>query len=319
MPFAFFIEGYMSEHDRNAYPIHCIDVSPYPEDAVTARLRTLADQWHRVGELDEDALAEYIRLQSIDVLVDLSGHTGHHRLLTFAQRPAPVQVSWFGYMNTTGLTAIDYRLTDAAHDPPGETNRFYTEELFHIPSLACFTPDAGSPDVGPPPFLRNGYMTFASANQWTKVTAETRSLWAEILIDAARPKLIIVARGAENAQFRQDIIDEFVRFGVDAQQLDVRPLMPLGSFLAFLNEVDVALDPFPYGGGSTSLNCIWMGVPIVSLEGDSELGRATPSMLRAFGLQDLVAHSRADYRERALSLVHQAERSSTSAQTCARE
>src|SRR5207302_5686422 len=129
------------------------DVSPFAEDQVTARLRGYVDVWHRVHDLDDEALAAAIRAARIDVLVDLSGHTAHNRLLVFAHKPAPVQVSWFGYMNTTGLTAIDYRITDSYMDPPGLSERYYTETLFRVPAMACFTPAPDSPPVSPLPAL----------------------------------------------------------------------------------------------------------------------------------------------------------------------
>jgi protein O-GlcNAc transferase len=300
---AYFLEGYLREHDRVQYPIHCFDTSPYSEDNVTADLRNLTDGWYRVAALNDDQLCEEIRKQAIDILVDLSGHTMHNRLLTFSRRPAPVQVGWFGYMNTTGLTSIDYRLTDRGHDPEVGANNHYTEKLYYLPSLACFSPPAGSPDVSPAPFLTRGTVTFLSANQWTKVTESVKDLWAEILGDESKPRLRIIATSAASEQFRQDVTKEFVRRGVDSRQIEVLPRMKMPEFQASFSEVDVALDPFPYGGGTTTLHTIWMGVPIVAMQGDSELGRATPEMLRGFGIPDFVATSHAEYRDKAIALA----------------
>jgi len=300
---ALFIEGYLREHDRENYSIHCFDVSPHAEDAVTGDLRGMVEHWYRVSALDDDALADEIRRQKIDVLVDLSGHTMFNRLLVFARRPAPVQVSWFGYMNTTGLTSIDYRLTDPGHDPVGESDRFYSEKLFHIPSLACFSPPESSPPVAPPPFVRNGKVTFFSANQWTKVTESVIDLWAEILKDDSRPTLRISAKSAGSQSFRESVTEQFVRRGVLAEQIEIQPFLPMAEFLASFSEVDVALDPFPYGGGTTTLHTIWMGVPIIALAGEGELGRATPAMLRSFGLPDFVAQTHDEYRDKAIALA----------------
>ena len=300
---ALFIEGYLREHDRENYPIHCFDVSPHAEDAVTAHLRGMVEHWYRVSALDDDALADEIRRQNIDVLVDLSGHTMFNRLLVFARRPAPLQVSWFGYMNTTGLASIDYRLTDAGHDPVGESDAFYTEKLFHIPSLACFSPPASSPPVSMSPFLKNGKVTFFSPNQWTKVTESVIDVWAEILCDDSRPNLRISAKSAESPVFRTGVVDQFVRRGVLAEQIDIQPFLPMADFLASFSEVDVALDPFPYGGGTTTLHTIWMGVPIIAMQGETELGRATPGMLLGFGLPDFIANTREEYRDKAIALA----------------
>ncbi len=140
---AYWLESYLVAHDRERCPAHAFDVSPYAEDAVSKRLRGRFDHWYRCGSMSDDELAGLVRGQRIDVLVDLAGHTGHNRLATFARKPAPVQVSWFGYMNTTGLSTIDWRITDAQHDPPG-SEAYYAEKLWRIPSLACFMPDPDS-------------------------------------------------------------------------------------------------------------------------------------------------------------------------------
>jgi protein O-GlcNAc transferase len=300
---ALFIEGYLREHDRNAFPIFCFDVSPHAEDVVTCKLRGMVEGWYRVAGLDDDALADEIRKQKIDLLVDLSGHTMFNRLLVFARRPAPVQVSWFGYMNTTGLTSIDYRLTDASVDPIGDSDEFYTEKLVRIPSLACFSPDSRSPAVAVSPFIEKKRVTFLSANQWTKVTDSVIALWAEVLCDESRPHLRICASGAGSATFRQSVVDQFVALGVQPEQIEFQPFLPLPEFLASFAEADVALDPFPYGGGTTTLHTVWMGVPIIALEGESELGRATPAMLRGFGLPDFIAQTHDEYRDKAINLA----------------
>ncbi|HET9338450.1 MAG TPA: tetratricopeptide repeat protein [Casimicrobiaceae bacterium] len=285
---AFWIEGYLSAHDATRCEAHAFDVSPYAEDAVSRRLRGRFDHWYRCGAMSDDELADLVRGQRIDVLVDLAGHTAHHRLGTFARKPAPVQASWFGYMNTSGLTTIDWRLTDAQHDPPG-SEAYYTEKLWRLPFLACFTPDPASPEPGPPPFERHAYATFASVNNWAKVSEDAKDAWAAILRDAPGTRLKVIARGGEEPRTRDDVRAAFARRGVDAARIDVSPFLPLADFLAFFRDVDVALDPFPYGGGTTTLHTLWMGVPVVALEGDSELARATPASLRGIGESGFVA------------------------------
>jgi predicted O-linked N-acetylglucosamine transferase (SPINDLY family) len=297
---AFFIEGVLREHDRSAFEIHCFDVSPHPEDHVTARFRGYVHRWHRVGKLDDDAISNTIRAERIDILVDLSGHTGHNRLLVFARKPAPVQVTWFGYMNTTGLTAIDYRITDAYMDPPEESERFYTEKLCRIASMACFTPAPDSPSVSPLPSLTSGVFTFASVNQWTKVTEEVKDVWASILRESNNYRLLVVVRGGDKPIIREEIVREFVRRGATSAQIAVLPTVPLPDFLRLFAAIDLVLDPFPYGGGTTSLHTIWMGVPIVTLEGDSELSRACAGIVRVVGLSEFVAESPEEYRAIAL-------------------
>ncbi|MFO1282777.1 MAG: hypothetical protein U1F51_09955 [Burkholderiales bacterium] len=299
---AYWLEGYLSAHDREHYPAHAFDVSPYAEDDVSRRLRGRFDHWYKCASMDDDELAGLVRGQRIDVLVDLAGHTGHHRLAVFARKPAPVQASWFGYMNTSGLTTIDWRITDAQHDPPG-SEAYFTEKLWRVPFLACFTPDPASPAPGPPPFERNGFVTFASANNWAKVSEGAKDAWAAILRDAPTARLRIIARGGDQANVRSGIVDEFARRGVAPGRLDVLPFLPLASFLAFFRDIDVALDPFPYGGGTTTLHTLWMGVPVVALAGDSELARATPATLAGVGLPQFVATSPDEYHRIAVELA----------------
>jgi predicted O-linked N-acetylglucosamine transferase (SPINDLY family) len=301
---AHFIEGILRNHDRAAFEIHAIDVSPFGEDDVTRRLRGYCDHLHRVGHLSDDELAGFIRERAIDVLVDLSGHTAHNRLLVFARRPAPVQVTWFGYMNTTGLSSIDYRLTDASLDPPGHSDDFYTEKLFRLSAAACFQPESDSPEVGGLPAESTGRVTVASLNQWTKVTEPTKDLWSRILRDVPTSRLVVVAQGGADPGVRRTIAEDFLKRGVQQQQLDVIGFLPLKSFLAFLNTVDLALDPFPYGGGTTTLHAAWMGVPSVTLESDSELGRSTAAILRGLGIGELVARDCEEYHAIAMALVH---------------
>jgi protein O-GlcNAc transferase len=300
---AFFIEGVLRHHDRSRFEIHGIDVSPYAEDEVTKRLAGYCDGFHRLVESTDDEIAEFIRAREIDVLVDLAGHTAHNRLLVFARRPAPVQVGWFGYMNTTGLTSIGYRLTDASLDPPGMSEEFYTEQLFRLSAAACFQPDPDSPEVAALPADLAGRVTMGSLNQWTKVTEATKDVWAGILRDVPAARLIVVARGGGDPGVRSRIENDFRRRGVPDHQLEVVDFLPLKRFLAMLNTVDFALDPFPYGGGTTTLHAAWMGVPSVTLETDSELGRSTAGILRGLGIGELVAHDGEEYRGIATRLV----------------
>jgi predicted O-linked N-acetylglucosamine transferase (SPINDLY family) len=301
---AYFIEGVLRNHDRINFEIYVFDVSPAREDRVTLRLEQFVDHWHRLSGKSDEEIAQHIRQREIDILVDLSGHTAHNRLLVFARRPAPIQIGWFGYMNTTGLTAIDYRFTDAALDPPGHSEQFYTEKLYRLPGAACFQPDAESPDVGPLPAMSNGFVTLASLNQWTKVTQQTKELWARILMAEPSTRLKIFAGGGDDHAVRDGMMAEFVRLGVFEHQLDVIGFRPLSVFLELLNQVEFALDPFPYGGGTTTLHSTWMGVPMVALQSDSELGRSSPAILNALGLGELVSSTTDGYFSVAVDLIN---------------
>jgi predicted O-linked N-acetylglucosamine transferase (SPINDLY family) len=268
------------------------------EDGVTARLRGLAHEWRSlVGATDEDA-AELIRRDGIDILVDLSGHTALNRLAVFARKPAPVQVAWLGYVTSTGLTAIDYRLTDRCADPPGADEAGYTEALVRLPCVTVFEPAAGSPPVGPLPSLAGGAFTFACLNQVSKVTPEAVALWARILREVPDSRLLLGNAGDRGVQRR--FAEAFAAHGVAAARLAFRPKLPLGDYLALHHEIDLALDTFPYNGGATSCHGLWMGVPFVTVAGDRYMARMGLGLLTEVGLGELVARSTEEYVELAV-------------------
>lgn len=270
---------------------------------MTARLRPFADEWHRVGHLGDEALADLIEAIRIDILVDLAGHTQSNRISVLARKPAPVQATWLGYLNTTGLAAVDYRITDAYMDPPGRTEAWHSETLVRLPHHACFAPDEAAPLPGPVPLTANGHVTFGSLNQWSKVTECVRDVWARILLAVPRSRLVVVAQGGHTYGFASAILDEFEKRGVGRDRVDVRPLVPLPAFLALLQGIDVALDPFPYGGGTTTLHSLWMGVPVVALAGETAMARNAVGPLHAVGLAPLCASSTDDYVQTAVGLA----------------
>jgi protein O-GlcNAc transferase len=294
-PVAIFIEPWFRLHDKHEFEIHCFDTCQVSEDHVTARLRSLVDAWHRVGDLNDQDLAERIRGSGIDILVDLSGHTKGHRLLTFALRPAPVQVTWLGYLSTTGLTTIDYRMTDEHLDPTGTTEHLHTERLYRIAHHSCFRPAPESPSVGPLPAARAGVVTFGSVNQWSKVTTEVKKVWADVLKTVAGSRLIVVARGGQNPKFRERIVEDFAQLGVRPGQVKVSPALPLQGFLELFAEIDIVLDPFPYGGGTTTMQALWMGAPVVTLRGSTAFSRNSVGPLTAVDLPHLIAASTEEY------------------------
>ncbi len=299
---ASFFEPLVEAHDRERFEIHCFDNSPHAEDSVTLRLREHVSAWHKTANLDDDALAAMIRQAGIDVLVDLSGHTKGNRLLAFARKPAPVQATWLGYLNTTGLTAIDYRITDAHLDPPGETEQFHTERLVRLATHACFAPARESPAVVPSPVNAGEPLTFGSVNQWPKVTDAVKDLWARMLVQAPDARLFVIVRGAQHAPVRERVVADFTERGVRPDQVGVFPFLPTARFLSLLGRVDVALDPFPYGGGTTTLQCLWMGVPVVTLRGRTATSRNAVGALEAVGLSELATATPDAYARAALVL-----------------
>ena len=236
-----------------------------------------------------------IRRERIDILVDLSGHTDMNRLLTFARKPAPVQATWLGYLGTTGLTSIDYRITDAYLDPPGQTERYHTETLYRVRNAACFSPRGATAEVSTLPADRNGYVTFGSVNQWSKVTSSVIDSWCELLRRLPDTRLIVIARGAHNAAYVADVAAQFATHGIDAHRVTVLPMTTLEGFLALFSQIDVTLDPFPYGGGTTTMHSLWMGAPVVTLAGQSAFSRNAVGPLTEVGLSDLIGQDPADY------------------------
>jgi protein O-GlcNAc transferase len=296
---SYFIEPILSHHDKQAFRVICYD-NWHGEDRVNLRLRNYADTWRKIDTMSDAEVAELIRRDGVDILVDLSGHTAGNRLLVFARKPAPVQVTWLGYMCTTGMKAMDYRITDVHLDPPGVTEAYYSETLVRIPAAAAFAPEQESPPVNPLPALERDFVTFLSANNFTKVGDEVIKTWARLLELVPESRLRIVALGGDDPSIAKSIIARFCNATINpalAARIQVQGRRPLRDFLLLFHEVDIALDPFPYSGGTTSLHTLWMGVPIVTLEGQSELSRSTSGMIRACGMPELIAQTTEQYVE----------------------
>lgn len=291
-----FIAPLIAAHDRDRVEVHCFS-NDDRVDAVTQRIRANVNEWHNVTTLDDDALAQLVRKKAIDVLIDLSGHTAGNRLLTFARRPAPLQMTYLGYPNTTGLSAMDGRITDAVADPPGdESASVYSERLWRLPnSLGLFAPILGAPDVAPPPFETNGFLTFGSVAMLPKINAAVLETWADVLRSAANSRLMLVAAGYTDPGVRHRIAQSFANAGVDATRLDFVTRLPFHAYLRIHERVDVMLDPFPFNGHTTTLQNLWMGVPVLTLRGTSHRGRMGASVLTSLALEQFITESRLEY------------------------
>lgn len=301
---ACFIEPVLAAHDRSAFKVFCYSNADFG-DEVTARLRGLAEEWRDIARWSDDWVAERIRADRIDILVDLSGHTGSGRPLLFARKPAPVQVSWLGYPNTTGLEAIDWRLTDALADPPGRTERFYVEKLVRLPrGFLCYRPPEEAPPVGELPALRSGRLTFGCFNHLPKLTDEMLALWGRLLAALPQARLMLKAFGLSAEGARRRLLERLARHGIGAERVELRGPQPtLAEHLACYGEVDIALDVFPYNGATTTCEALWMGVPVVTLAGATHVARVGASILSHAGLSELVAETPERYVEIALSLA----------------
>ena len=271
-------------------------------DAVTGRIKTCCHGWHPAAGLPDEALAQKIYDDGIDILIDLSGHTAHNRLPMFAWKPAPVQVTWLGYLATTGVTAIDYLIADSWVLPETEESHF-TEKIWRLPeTYLCFTPpfDVGE-QVTPLPALTNGYITFGCFNNLNKVNDAVVALWARVLASAPGSRLFLKAKQLKDALVRQSVVERFAAHGIGADRLILKHLAPRAEYLAPYHQVDIALDPFPYTGITTSVESLWMGVPVLTLAGERFLSRQGIGLLMNAGLPEWIAVSADDYVAKAAS------------------
>jgi predicted O-linked N-acetylglucosamine transferase (SPINDLY family) len=298
---AFFIEPLIAGHGPGPVEVYCYSDVPTP-DAVTLRIKGHATHWRDTSKLFESEFIDAVLADQIDIAVDLTGHTGNNRLVAFSQRIAPIQVSWLGYPCTTGLGTIDYRLTDGLADPPGETDSHYSESLVRLPrTFLCYQPAADAPDPVPPPALGGAPFTFGSFNNLPKVNAEVIETWAAILARAPASRLLLKSRALTGADACAHIHQEFSRHGVDPARVELVGWVrdPAGH-LALYNQIDLALDPFPYNGTTTTCEAMWMGVPVLALAGARHAARVGASLLAQVGLSDFIATTADDYVARAV-------------------
>lgn len=298
---AIFFEPILSQHDKTRVEIFCYS-SRQSGDETSVRLRSYADHWRVIAGLPANRAAAMIRDDRIDVLVDLAGHTSGNALPVFAHRPAPCQVTWLGYPGTTGLTRMDFRLGLGPSFPIPDARS--TERIVGLPAAAQFRDPVDAPPVAPPPAADSGIVTFGSMNKKLKANDQVVRVWASILKAVPDSRLVIVVDDSDAPAIRQFFFDEFAAEGVAADRLVLERRRSLNGFLDLLNQVDICLDPFPYGGGTTSLFCFWMGVPIVSLEGADMRQGSSASFLRQLGLADLVAADVEGYVAKACALAH---------------
>lgn len=294
------IEPVLVNHDKAGFEIFCY-YNQALEDDMTRRFIALADHWRPCLDDSDQQLAERIRADGIDILVDLSGHTAGNRLLAMARKPAPVQATWMGYQSTTGLTAIDYRISDDATDPPGMTERYHSETLVRLPAQGQFTPEADSPPVNDLPALSAGHVTFGCLNNLAKINQDSVHLWARIL--HALPGSRIMLGNASQAASREQLLTMFAEEGVAPERLMLEPKMTLNAYLALHHRMDLALDTFPYNGGTTTFHALWMGVPVIALAGDTPVSRAGMTIMAKAGYPELVADHADDYVALAVQLA----------------
>jgi predicted O-linked N-acetylglucosamine transferase (SPINDLY family) len=294
-----FIEPLLSRHDRGAVDVFAYANHPI-DDEVTARIKTYVDHWQPTLGLGDESLAELIRADRIDILVDLAGHTRGNRLLTFARKPAPVQVaSWLGYGYTTGLSAMDYFLGDAVFTPPG-CEGVFAEQVVRLPVFAAYRPAEGMGEVGPLPAIGRGHITFGTLTRMVRINHRVVRAWAAILRQLPTARLVINSGDLRSCRLKQELGERFATHGIAAGRLVLGYDSPPWDVL---RSIDIGLDCFPHNSGTTLCETLRMGVPFVTLADRPSVGRLGASLLTAVGHPEWIACSEADYVEKAVALA----------------
>jgi predicted O-linked N-acetylglucosamine transferase (SPINDLY family) len=300
-PVGLFLRPVLEGHDRARHEVHCYS-NHRTVDSVTRLLQQTVEHWHNIAAETDAGVAERIRQDQIDILVDLSGHTDHGRLAVFAMHPAPIQVAWLGYLDTTGLATMDYRICDWHTDPEGATEHLHTERLCRLPhSQWCYAPLYDVPPAAPNQGERANAVVFGAFNQYMKLSDYCLDLWCRIL--AQLPEARLVALGVPVGNTQEAFRRRLAQRNIDPARVDVRDRLGILEYFAAIASVDIALDTFPYNGATTALDTLWMGVPLVAVPGERGVARGSYSILRAMRLPELIASGPDDYVNRNVSLA----------------
>ena len=288
-PMVYFIEPVFSHLAGNpGLSLHAY-ANCLAEDSFTHRLRRHFPHWNQVFDLSEELFAQKVRDDGIDILIDLTGHTAHNRLLAFARKPAPIQCGWIGYLGTSGLKSMDYYLADKYFLSPGEFDCYFTEKIVYLPAVAAFEPSSDAPDVGPLPSLTTGRLTFGSFNRLSKLNPGVIALWSQLLRALPESQMLI---GGMPRDGRHQVVGRwFQDEGIALERLQFHPRSGNRDYLALHDQVDFCLDPFPFTGATTTCHALWMGVPTLTLLGQTVAGRLGAALLQHIGLEDFIAHT----------------------------
>lgn len=297
---AFFIEPVFANHDKSQVELHCY-YNHAAHDSQTNAIAAHADHWVDCVRMSDEELARKIQSDGIDILIDLSGHTAHNRLLAFARKPAPIQVTWIGAAGTTGLSAMDYRISDAYLTPPGLFEAYHSERLVLLPDTGvAYRPHPDGPPVNALPALSSGRIVLACLNNLVKINRRVLNLWARLL--AALPDAQLMLGNVKTPGIRRDLLQRLAEAGIDQNRVIMQSRLATLDYLALHHNIDLALDPFPYGGGTTTMHSLWMGVPVVTLAGAQVVSRCGASALARVGLQDFITYDEEQYLERAINI-----------------
>jgi len=296
-----FLLPVLERHFREEFEIFCY-ANQSESDNVTREIRQLPVLWRNVLSLGDNQVAEMIIHDRIDILVDLSGHTRGNRLGLFALKPAGIQVTWLGYLNTTGMKAIDYRITDSLMDPPNVADRFHKEKLIRLdPASWCYRAPKDVPEIIAAPCESNGYVSFGSFNHVAKLNDNVLECWSQILAQCPNSRLKLI--GVPDGSTVQRLVEPFLRRGIAAERLHIRGRLPRNEFLFEMAHTDIALDPFPYCGGATTCESLWMGLPVIALAGDFGFSRSSSAIIAQARQQEQIAVSEKEYVRKAVDLA----------------
>ena len=299
-----FIYGLFVRFDRTRFEVYAYSLAE-EEDGFTAALKEHATAWRNVAGLSFAEIAERIRADEIDVLVDLAGHSAGSALPVLAYRPAPVQVSGLGYVNTTGLSAVDYFLTDDIVDPPGRHDAFFTEEPVCLTSQFLYTAKSAAPEPSGAPCRKAEHVVFGVFNHWYKVTEEMLFCWREILERVPKSRLLVKCQELFAPKMREEVLRRMGKAQIDIERVDLEPAT--SDYMERYRTVDIALDTYPYPGGGTTCDALYMGVPVVTRYGRRRGTRFGLSLLKNVGLSELAAADARTYIEKAVALAHEAD------------
>jgi protein O-GlcNAc transferase len=299
-PVGWFLLPLLEAHNHAAFQIVCYADVRVP-DSLTQRFRGHADLWRNIAGLSDEQVAQQIRDDQIDILVDTTMHMAQNRLPVFARKPAPVQATWLAYPGSTGMDTMDYRITDSHLDPPGQNDAYYAEESIRLPDCwCCYRPHVDAPQVNPLPATTAGHITFGCLNNFCKVTTETIQCWCRLMREVPGSRLIL---HAPQGGHRQRVRDLLTAEGIDPDRMTFVGRVPVREYLRLYQTIDIGLDPFPYSGGTTSCDALWMGVPVVTMSGKTAASRGTLTLLHTLGLSELVAESQDEYVQIASDLA----------------
>jgi predicted O-linked N-acetylglucosamine transferase (SPINDLY family) len=300
---SYFIAPLLANHDPDRVEVYCYMTEDY-SDEVTQIFRQTARHWRDISKLSDEEAAELVQQDGIDILVELSGHTSGGRLGLMTMKPAPIQVTWLGYPNTTGLPTIDYRFTDALADPPGMTDKYCREKLYRLPNFLCYQPPEFTPGISPLPARTTGHITFGCFNNSNKITDEVVAVWAKIMKRVPGSKMVLKTSNLGDSLALSAFRKKFQKNGIDPDRIECfQGFRNKSDHLMTYADIDLALDPFPYNGTTTTFESLWMGVPMVTYAGAVHAARVGHAIMTGVGFGEFVADSIPDYIEKAVSIA----------------